>query len=63
MQYTYWEFFPLLKTAFELVRFDALSASAFFALPHLFHTGIPFPFGDFFHLRKQKKSLRVKSGE
>ena len=48
MQCTYREGFPLHQMVFELVDFDAFSASALSKL---------FPFQGFFHLGKQKKSL------
>ena len=43
MQYTYWDFFPLLKTVFELVDFDAfLVLLLFFVLPLLQQQNISF---------------------
>ena len=55
-------FFPLLKTVFEFVDFDAFQCFCHF-LFHLFHIGKTFPFEDFFHLGNPKKrSLRTRSG-
>ena len=68
MQYTYQDFFPLLKTVFELISFDTLTASAIFVcLFDLFHLGKKFLFEDFFiwenKNRFQGETFRVRSGE
>ena len=55
IQHTCRDFSPRLKTVFELVGFDAFYRCCRF-LFRLFHIGKTFPFGDFFHLGKQKKS-------
>ena len=52
MEYTYQDFFPLLKTVFELINFDAFWCVCHF-LFHLFHISKMFPFEDFIHLGKQ----------
>ena len=48
--------FPLLKSVVDLVDFDAFLCFCHF-LFHLFFFGVMFPFEDFFHPGKQKKSL------
>ena len=53
--YTYQDFFPQLKTVFELVDFDAFQCFCHF-LFHLSHISKMLPFEDFFHLGKQNKS-------
>ena len=50
-----WDFFPLRKTSFWTCWFWCLLVVLPF-LFHLFHIGKMFPFEDFFHPRKQKKS-------
>ena len=55
-------FFPLLRTVFELVDFDAFYCFCCF----LFHSSTwakPFPLRTFFHPGKQKKPLGVRLGE
>ena len=47
-------FFPLLKTVFELVDFDAFQCFCRF-LFHVSHVNKTFLFEDFFHPGKQKK--------
>ena len=46
-------FFPLLKTGFELIHFDAFQCLCHF-LVHLFYTGKMIPFKDFFFIRGNK---------
>ena len=55
MQYTYRDFFPLLKADFELINFCCF-------LFHLFHINKTFPFEDCFHSRKQKNLTRGEIG-
>ena len=56
-------FFPLLKTGFELIGFDAFQCFCCFWF-HLFHIGNMFLFEDFFHPGKQKKMLfKARLGE
>ena len=55
MQYSYWDFFSLIKTVFELVSFDAFYCFCCF-LFYLFHISKMFSFQNFFfHPGKQKK--------
>ena len=64
MQCTYWDFFLLFKTVFELIDFDAFfSASAIFLASPLPRQENISLWGFFFHVGKQKMSLRAKSGE
>ena len=54
-------FFPLLKTLFLLVSFEAFWCFCQF-LFHLFHMGETFSFEDFFHPGKQQQQ-RIAQGE
>ena len=62
MLYMYRDFFPLLKAVFELIDFDAFQCFRCFFLFYIY-IGEMFPFQVFFQPGKQKKSLRVRSGE
>ena len=55
MQYTYQGVFPLLKSVFELINFDAFQSFCCF-LFYLFHIGKTFSFGDFFIQGNKKKN-------
>ena len=56
MQYTYWDVFPMLKNSFWTRWFWCLLVLLPFFLFHLFHVGKTFPFVDFLHPGKQRKS-------